>query len=59
MRNVNSGNTFVVGGESNGDAEFAIDGERMIFPGDTEDRVVASEIDFDHARLLRHSTERR
>ena len=54
VREVNARDAFVVGGERDGHAEFAIDRERMILAADAEDQVVAGEIDFHHDVLCGH-----
>jgi len=48
---------FVVGGERNRDTEFAIEGQGMIFAGDAENGVIASEIDFNHDVFVGHFVE--
>jgi hypothetical protein len=54
VRQVDAGDAFVVGGESDRHAVFAIEHEGMAVALDVEDHVVAGEIDFDHDMFCRH-----
>ena len=51
---VDAGDAFVVGGEGNGDAGFAVEHEGMVVALDVENNVVAGEVDFDHDVAVGH-----
>ncbi len=54
VREVNARDAFVVCGERDRHAEFAIDRERVILAADAENQIVAAEINFHHHVFCSH-----